>query len=264
MMKQLTPSALFADPSRTWSLELRNRLRQQGLSASVAATARELRSALTDLQPEVLVLDTDLEPDALQSLVYFIANTAPKVPIALLASNGRVAREMRRSRLGRRIFHLQFKPPDLQELLCAILMRLGIFEAATCGGPTDPLVLCVDDDPFYLRSLARVLARSGYRVLTLDDPEVALEAVVARSPDAVVLDLLMPVVSGLDVLQAIRRVDRAIPIVVLSGLDTDSDITQAFCLGATEYLVKPCDPREVAATIGRLAARRTPAFGGRR
>jgi two-component system KDP operon response regulator KdpE len=115
-------------------------------------------------------------------------------------------------------------------------------------------ILVVDDEREILRALQRSLLAHGYRVLTATNGEDALAAIAQQRPDLMVLDLLMPGVSGLEVCRQIRAMS-SLPIIVLSVKNTERDKVEALDLGADDYIAKPFHMNEVLARI-RVALRR--------
>jgi two-component system KDP operon response regulator KdpE len=99
-------------------------------------------------------------------------------------------------------------------------------------------VLVVDDEPQMRRALRTGLGGHGYTVDVAEDGQAALIAIAARVPDAVVLDLVMPVLDGFAVLRDVRAWS-AVPIIVLSARGRESDKVEALDLGADDYLTKP-------------------------
>src|SRR5512137_1975791 len=99
-------------------------------------------------------------------------------------------------------------------------------------------ILIVDDEPQILRALRVGLTAHGYDVVSAADGEEALDKAASESPDAVILDLNLPRLSGLDVCKSLREWS-AVPIIVLSVRDAEKDKIQALDLGADDYLTKP-------------------------
>lgn len=100
-------------------------------------------------------------------------------------------------------------------------------------------VLVVEDDEDVRRSVCAWLDLSGYGVAQAADGARALEAVAAERPDAVLLDLRLPVLDGFGVLRGLARLDGPPPVIVISGQDGIEGVIQAFRLGAADYLQKP-------------------------
>jgi DNA-binding response OmpR family regulator len=120
-------------------------------------------------------------------------------------------------------------------------------------------ILVVDDDPTIVRLLTVNLEMEGFQVLTASNGREALEAVARERPDLVLLDVMMPVLDGLEVVGRLRRdpVTADLPVILLSAKAQESDIRHGMGAGADEYVTKPFDPSELIETIGRvLRARR--------
>ena len=116
-------------------------------------------------------------------------------------------------------------------------------------------VLIVEDDYKTADIVRLYLERDGYDVACSYDGREGLDAVRASPPDLVVLDLLLPGMSGLDVCRALRS-EFDLPIIVLTALSTEQDKLNGLDLGADDYVTKPFSPRELAARV-RAVLRRT-------
>jgi DNA-binding response OmpR family regulator len=117
-------------------------------------------------------------------------------------------------------------------------------------------LVVADDDSDILRLLERRLSRRGHEVVTAADGRAALEAVRRTHPDAVVLDRLMPAMSGEEVCAALKADERtaAIPVVLLSAQASEREIVEGFGVGADDYLTKPFDLDELDERLRRLVA----------
>ena len=118
-------------------------------------------------------------------------------------------------------------------------------------------VLLVDDDKKLRNLLKEYLEGYGYRVLTLVDGSAVPETIKKESPDIVILDVMMPVKDGLDVLREIRMTF-AIPVIMLTAKGEATDRIVGLELGADDYLPKPFDPRELLARIKAVLRRGLP------
>jgi DNA-binding response OmpR family regulator/HPt (histidine-containing phosphotransfer) domain-containing protein len=116
-----------------------------------------------------------------------------------------------------------------------------------------PLVLIADDDPDVVRILDAHLAAGGFRRTLAFDGSRALEEVRAQHPDIVILDLMMPRLTGFDVLAGLRDLEGERPhIIVLSARGREDDVIRAFSFGADDFMTKPFNPQELLARVGRL------------
>jgi len=116
-------------------------------------------------------------------------------------------------------------------------------------------ILVVDDEREIVRSLQRALKVHGYNVLTASSGEDAVETVAKQRPDLLLLDLLLPGMSGLEVCRQVRAKSN-VPIIVLSVKEAERDKVEALDLGADDYVAKPFGVDEVLARV-RVALRRT-------
>ena len=115
-------------------------------------------------------------------------------------------------------------------------------------------VLVVDDEPTLRETLAEALEQDGLRVVTAADGREALEVFRSESPDLVLLDLMLPQISGIEVCRIMRR-ESAAPIVMLTAKDSEIDKVVGLELGADDYVPKPFNPRELLARVKSVLRR---------
>ena len=118
-------------------------------------------------------------------------------------------------------------------------------------------ILVAEDEPQIAGLVRDYLEHAGFAVLAAADGAAAIATFRARRPDALVLDLGLPRVDGLDVVRAIRR-ESAVPIVILTARGDETDRVTGLELGADDYVVKPFSPKELVARV-RAVLRRTDA-----
>jgi DNA-binding response OmpR family regulator len=118
-----------------------------------------------------------------------------------------------------------------------------------------PIVLIADDEIAATRLVARSLTEEGFNVITANDGPTAIERVWDLNPDVLLLDSVMPGVSGLDVLRELRD-SHPVRIILMSGQDAVARVTEGLDLGADDYVVKPFYPAELAARIRSVLRRR--------
>lgn len=120
-----------------------------------------------------------------------------------------------------------------------------------------PTVLVVDDEPRIVDTLRLYLERDGFRVATAFDGRSALDAAERHRPDLIILDLMLPGVSGWDVTRELRS-RSAVPIIMLTARSEETDRVVGLELGADDYVTKPFSPREVVARVRAVLRRSSP------
>ena len=123
-------------------------------------------------------------------------------------------------------------------------------------------LLLVEDDPAIRHSLVRALSERGHAVASTTTAMDALQQVVARPPDLVILDLGLPGLDGYEALRMLRAISR-VPVVVATARDDEGDIIRALNAGADDYLVKPFGPGQIDARIRAVLRRAGDREAGR-
>ena len=123
-------------------------------------------------------------------------------------------------------------------------------------------ILIVEDEEAIVTMLRYNLEKEGYRVYTTDDGEEALTMVKEHRPDVIVLDWMLPSMSGIEVCESIRRNNetKGIPVIMLSARGEEGDRIQGLDAGADDYMVKPFSPSELNARIRAIFRRFRPAL----
>jgi two-component system, OmpR family, response regulator MprA len=119
-------------------------------------------------------------------------------------------------------------------------------------------LLVVDDDRAVREALRRTLTLAGYEVELAEDGEQAVERLAQSVPDAVVLDVGLPGIDGLEVCGRVRRLGHRVPILMLTARDAVSDRIDGLDVGADDYMVKPFDVGELQARLRALLRRANP------
>lgn len=121
-------------------------------------------------------------------------------------------------------------------------------------------ILLVDDEESLVEGLAYALRRAEYDVVTAGDGIAALELGLAESYDLVVLDLMLPGLSGLEVCERIRRAQNLpnsrVPIIILTAKDSERDVVAGFAAGADDYITKPFSSVELLSRVNAQLRRR--------
>ena len=121
-----------------------------------------------------------------------------------------------------------------------------------------PLVLVADDEEDIRALVAFRLQRAGYDVITAADGATALTLATTRLPDLIVLDMMMPKATGLEVTRSLREQDstKDIPVILLTARAQETDVASGFAAGADDYVKKPFSPMDLQLRVQALLERR--------
>ena len=136
-------------------------------------------------------------------------------------------------------------PASEQAVSAAVDSAFGVLGARPNESAT---ILAIDDDPQLLRFVRNTLTEAGYAWMGTGNPDELVHLLEIKQPDLVLLDLILPGVSGFDVMKRIRQVS-AVPVIFLSAHDAEEHVVQALRMGADDYIVKPFSPNELVARI---------------
>jgi two-component system phosphate regulon response regulator PhoB len=123
-----------------------------------------------------------------------------------------------------------------------------------------PLALIAEDDRDIRELVTAKLTAAGYRVLACSNGSAALAATQEHQPDVALLDVMMPGISGIEIVTQLRKDPRtsSIPVILLTAKSQEFDIDSGYAVGAADYVVKPFSPRDlvnrVNAVLGRSPA----------
>ena len=114
-------------------------------------------------------------------------------------------------------------------------------------------ILCIEDNPDTQRMLTFILARAGYDVITADDGPQGIEKAKAWRPALILVDMMMPKMSGAETIRELRKIDsiREVPILVLSAYKEGALIDEALAAGADDYLIKTVLPDDLTDIVDR-------------
>src|SRR5665647_2352562 len=123
--------------------------------------------------------------------------------------------------------------------------------------PVKTRILVADDDRDILDLVVFKLTQAGYEVVGVADGVAALAAIEADPPRLAILDVMMPGLSGIDVLRKVRanEATKALDVILLTARSRDVDVDAGFATGASDYVIKPFSPRELLHRVNALLAR---------
>lgn len=114
-------------------------------------------------------------------------------------------------------------------------------------------ILIAEDDELMLKTLEFRLKKDGHEVISTTDGREALEKIAEHKPDLVISDIMMPFVSGLEIVGNLRsKYKHHIPIIILSGMGQEDVVLEAFQLGADDFITKPFSPNELSVRVKRF------------
>ena len=122
-------------------------------------------------------------------------------------------------------------------------------------------LLVVEDDPSISELLTLYLSREGYAVAAASEGAAGVELAQSEQPILIILDLMLPDMSGVDVLKAVRAFS-TVPVIILTARDADQDKILGLELGADDYVTKPFSPGELVARVRAVLRRAAPASDG--
>ena len=114
-------------------------------------------------------------------------------------------------------------------------------------------VLVAEDEPMLLKTIELKLKKEGYEVIPCIDGREAIAKIEGSEPDMVITDIMMPFISGLEIVSIIRqKLNKKIPIIILSAMEQEKVVMEAFELGVDDYITKPFSLNEMAIRVKRL------------
>ncbi len=112
-------------------------------------------------------------------------------------------------------------------------------------------ILLVDDEELYLGALAKILTKEGYEVSTAKNGKEAFQAVNKKQYDLVITDMIMPDITGIDVLKKVKSICSEAKVIIITGYGEPESYLESMTLGAFEYLNKPINIPELKKAIKR-------------
>ncbi|HLY73262.1 MAG TPA: response regulator [Planctomycetota bacterium] len=235
-------TVLFGIADLESSRLLRERLRREQLRILASNNTGEFLELARRAVPDVIILDDTLESLGGEMLIRLLRQPCPTARIILLLPPGSHPDQGNLRHLGP-VCSLVSPVADMD---LAKVVALALQDQGGLASPRPPVVLCVDDDRLFLKSLARILRQRDVVVVSYDDPEEAREAIPVHAPALAFVDVLMPGMNGLDLVSELREeYGEALPVVLLSAKSSDDEIFRGMRAGAKGYVTKPCDATRI-------------------
>lgn len=116
-------------------------------------------------------------------------------------------------------------------------------------------ILVAEDEPMLLKTIELKLRKEGYEVVTTADGREAAAKIQELDPDMVITDIMMPYVSGLELVTIVRKnTNKKVPVIMLTAMEQEKVVMEAFELGADDYITKPFSLNELVIRVKKLAA----------
>ena len=228
---------------------LQNVFTRQGYHVITATSGREGLRLFRTSSPRVTLLDLRMpEMDGL-TVLKEIRAIDPHAPVIILGGGAtetqeNQARALRATDFIRKGLSLDVLVEAVNRIT-QVSMQSAITSSSSGIGPSiqqiDESVLVVDDEPLVCDLLVRFLSLRGYRAHGVKDGHEALRIVDDAPPDAILLDMIMPGMAGIDVLRALREKEYPGGIIIMTGSHTEELLEEAWALGPQEILLKPVD-----------------------
>jgi len=214
------------------------------MQVAIATDVTMARLAIAQVLPDVVLLDLTF-PNSTEDGLTLLQELSEKFPtLPVLAFTGRDSLDVRVavSRLGGRGFlHKPVEPEQVFHAIAQSVPTKAIVQVLPQTPTTDAKVIVVDDDPAALTTLSHLLQPWGLQVTTVENPKAFWDVLTATAPDLLLLDLEMPMFSGIDLCQVVRQDPKwgDLPILMVTAHTDAESIQQVFAAGADDFIGKP-------------------------
>jgi DNA-binding NtrC family response regulator len=237
---------LMVDDEREFLRAMKPGLVRRGFDVTLAESGSAALELVSTRTFDVVVLDVKMPGISGVEAFQEIKRLDPELPVILLTGHGNIEQAFESSRDG--VFEYLTKPCDVEEL-SRVAREAAVRGARGARGPerTTPgttakeeiRLLLVDDDRDFVTSLKTALERRGVTVAEAYDGHYAIESVRANEFHVAVVDVRMPGMDGLTLLERLREIDPLLQVIILSGHPSVSDVRRGLQEGAFDYLTKP-------------------------
>ena len=239
---------LLVDDEEAFVLAASKALSRRGFNVFTALSGDEGRSAFRAHVIDVAVLDVRLPDADGHDLFYEFKSWRPETQFIILTGHGDLKKAFEMGSQG--VFDYMSKPCDMDVLAdrirAAVSGRNPNMESGNLPGVR---VLLVDDEPDFLASMERILRRRGLAVLSAQSGQDALDALASSEVHVVVLDVKMPGMDGVEILERIKQQHPRVAVIMLTGHATMGTAVKCMQMGAFDHLFKPHAPEELVSKI---------------
>jgi DNA-binding NtrC family response regulator len=208
------------------------------------ATGRDIKKIIREKNTDIILLDVHIAGEDSLKILKEVKLTEPLLPVIMLAHEDSTNLAERALQLGACSYVI--KSAAITDIVDKIKKELGTYLDSKAKGKAD--VLVIDDDRDTSGMVRDFLERDGYSCLVANDAKKGLHLVKTHKPDLVFLDIIMPNVDGLELLQQIKKTNKKTKVVMMSVI-TDKDICmESIKKGASGYIAKPFSLQQLRVT----------------
>lgn len=244
---------LFVDDERDFLQAVAPGLERRGFAVTRAENGAQALELLESGSFDVVVLDVKMPGLDGVSVFRRIRTLAPTLPVVMLTGHGTLHQAFETSREG--VFDYLMKPCDVDRLAevahRAAAQGVGVREEPAAAPEQRIELLVVDDDTDFVGALKPALGRRGMNVTVAHDSEEALALSKVRRFHVALVDVLMPGMHGLTLLERLKAEDPRLEVILLTGNPSVADARRGLKSGAFDYLVKPQPVEDLVSTIAR-------------
>ena len=236
-----SPHVLVVDDNRDFAESLADLLVLRGCEVQIAHSGEVAIRLSEEMDFDVTLMDVMLPGMNGVDSYLKIHSLKPKARVVMMT--GHSVPGMLDRAISNGVSGVLQKPLDLEALMDLIPSRTG-----------EGIVLLIDDDADFLSMTEIFLSQRGFSVVTASDGETAVKLVLENSIDVMILDLKLPIMSGLDVYAQLRAQNRTLPTIILTGYadEESASIEKLRSMSVTDIFSKPFDSDELCRTIHRL------------
>ena len=262
MNQEKATVVLMVDDEHDFLDSVAKGLARRGLVVLKAFDGHEALEVLKSEPVDVVVLDVKMPGIDGYNLFYEVHARLPHLPVIMLTGHGTYKMAFEMSKHG--IFDYLAKPCDVDELATKIHEAHTAAETVQVNEDTESgiepvTVLVIDDEKDFLMSIQKVLARRGMKVLCADSGRKGIDLLSDQAVDVAVVDIRMPGLDGLEVMERIRTVKPGLEVILLTGHATVRTAIEGLQRGAFAYLLKPQDIDELVSKINQAASKKREA-----
>lgn len=210
-----------------------------------AVTGKEIKNIIREKTPDIILLDVNITGEDSLRILKEIKLTVPLLPVIMFADQKETELAERALRFGACSYVIKSAP--ISEIVRDIKKELDRYQASK---PRQKVkILVVDDDKETADMVKNFLNKEGYNCLTTYDSRKAPGIIESQRPDLIFLDIVMPNLDGIELLNKIKSISKKIKVVMMSGVTDEEICEEAINQGASGYITKPFSLQQLKITV---------------